>query len=233
MTSEQWNPTEEVLRPEKRSWESAEMRTVRALTSGMTRQDIDSVTKEEGQAQAERYGETEIELGNISNVFNTKDVYDHLISAVNVAMTYRDDIDEWSNEQKISGIISNEPHSKVTPEEIARKWNIGIQTAKDTVRVMTQRGIRTAIHPMTRHVRVDHLHLHQQRLKGTWYTDTLLSKVKSKFGNTCANVYTQGKFTRVVPMTLRKDAGKSLVDFTDDVGIPERLVTDGVTEFMG
>jgi hypothetical protein len=74
---------------------------------------------------------------------------------------------------------------------------------------------------MTRQVRVDHLHLHRQQLRGTWYADTLLSKVKSKMGNTCANVYMQGKFTRVVPMTSRKDAGKSLVDFTDDVGIPE------------
>jgi hypothetical protein len=63
----------------------------------------------------------------------------------------------------------------------------------------------------------------------------LLSKVKAKLGNTCANaVYTQGKFTRVVLMTLtRKGAGNSLVDFTDDVGIPERLVTDGATEFNG
>jgi hypothetical protein len=32
---------------------------------------------------------------------------------------------------------------------------------------------------------------------------------------------------------LQKDAGKSLVDFTKDVGIPERLVTDGATEFTG
>jgi hypothetical protein len=41
---------------------------------------------------------------------------------------------------------------------------------------------------------------------------------------------TQGKFTRVVPMTTRNDAaGKYLADFTDDVGIPERLVTDGAT----
>jgi hypothetical protein len=32
-------------------------------------------------------------------------------------------------------------------------------------------------------------------------------------------------------MISRKDAGKSLIDFTDDVGIPKRLVTDGATEF--
>jgi hypothetical protein len=34
-------------------------------------------------------------------------------------------------------------------------------------------------------------------------------------------------------MISRKDAGKPLIDFTDDVGIPERLVTDGATEFTG
>ena len=130
-------------------------------------------------------------------------------------------------------VVTNERHSKVTPEELSRKWSVGLQTAKDTLRVLTQKGIRTAIHPMTRRVRVDHLHLHRQRLRGTWYTDTLLSKVKSKLGNTCANVYTQGKFTRAIPMTSRKDAGKSLIEFTDDVGIPERLVTDGATEFTG
>jgi hypothetical protein len=34
-------------------------------------------------------------------------------------------------------------------------------------------------------------------------------------------------------MTSRKDAGKSPVNFTDDVGNSERLITDGVTEFTG
>jgi hypothetical protein len=121
----------------------------------------------------------------------------------------------------------------MVPEELARKSNIGIQTAKDAVRLTRQRGIRTAIHPMMRRVWVDHLNLNRQRLKGTWYTDTLLSKVKSKLGNTRANVFTQGKFTRVVPMTSRKDAGKSLIEFTDNVGIPEQLITNGATEFTG
>jgi hypothetical protein len=34
-------------------------------------------------------------------------------------------------------------------------------------------------------------------------------------------------------MTSWKDAGKSLIEFTDDVGIPEHLITDGATEFTG
>jgi hypothetical protein len=39
---------------------------------------------------------------------------------------------------------------------------------------------------------------------------TLLSKVKSKLGNTCANVYTQGKeWTRMAPMTSTKKMQES------------------------
>ena len=62
---------------------------------------------------------------------------------------------------------------------------------------------------------------------------TLLVKTKLKQGNTCANVYTQGKFTKVTSMTSRVDAGKSLIKFTDDVGIPNMLITDAATEFTG
>ena len=34
-------------------------------------------------------------------------------------------------------------------------------------------------------------------------------------------------------MISRKDAGKSLIDFTNDVGISECLIMDGATEFTG
>ena len=43
----------------------------------------------------------------------------------------------------------------------------------------------------------------------------------------------QVRFTKVVPMTAQSDVGQLLVDFTDDVGIPKRLVTDGAGEFTG
>ena len=63
--------------------------------------------------------------------------------------------------------------------------------------------------------------------------DTMFSKVKSILGNTCTNVFTQGKFTRVVPMSGSTEARKSFCDFTDDVGIPETLWVDGAGEFTG
>ena len=154
-----------------------------------------------------------------------------MIGAVNIATAFRDDIDGWAEERRMQSIITNDRHLKIEPEELSREWNIVLQTAKDTIAATKQHGVRTAVHPMSRKLQVDHLHLHRPLLRRTWYTDTLLSKIKSIRGNTCANVFTQGRFTKVVPMTARSDAGQSLVDFRDDVGITERLITDCAGEF--
>ena len=43
--------------------------------------------------------------------------------------------------------------------------------------------------------------------------------------------FTKAKFNRVVPTTVRADACKSRVEFTQDVSIPENLVTNGTGEF--
>ena len=166
-------------------------------------------------------------------VFDDRTLCRRLIGAVNIATIFSDDIDGWEEERKLQIIITNDRHSKIGQEEFSRKWDIGLQTAKDTLAATTQHGVRTAVHPVSRRLQVDHLHLHRPLLRGTWYADTLLSNVKSIRVNTCANVFTQGRFTKVVPMTARSDAGQLLVDFTEDVGIPKWLVTDGAGEFTG
>jgi hypothetical protein len=66
-----------------------------------------------------------------------------------------------------------------------------------------------------------------------WYLDTLIAKVKLLLGNKCANMFTNGKYTKVVTMASQKEAVESLVDFTDDVSVPETQVMDGTTEFTG
>jgi hypothetical protein len=64
-----------------------------------------------------------------------------------------------------------------------------------------------------------------------WFVDTLVSKVKLLLGNKVTNVFTNGKFMKVVPMQAPTNAGESLINFTDDVGILEMLTTDGAGEF--
>eukprot|EP00957_Ditylum_brightwellii_P041626 3152862-Ditylum_brightwellii.AAC.1 len=43
----------------------------------------------------------------------------------------------------------------------------------------------------------------------------------------------RGKFTQVVPMGSYKDARDLLKQVIDDFGVPECMVTDGATEFVG
>lgn len=67
-----------------------------------------------------------------------------------------------------------------------------------------------------------------------FYTDTLFSKTKSLKGNTCAQIYSNGKgFTWVEPMKSKVEAGKTLKKFIQDVGIPNALTTDGSLEQTG
>jgi hypothetical protein len=69
-----------------------------------------------------------------------------------------------------------------------------------------------ALHPMSRGLWVDHLHLHRPRLQGMCFMDMLIPKVKFLLGNKCANVFMNGKFMKVVQIVSHADAGKSLID---------------------
>jgi hypothetical protein len=62
ITSDVWNPTEEVLRPERQSRESIKMQMIRSLTSGIMKRQINSTKRDGAQTQIEQYGETDIEL---------------------------------------------------------------------------------------------------------------------------------------------------------------------------
>jgi hypothetical protein len=119
ITGDTWNPSNEVLYPGKQSCKDIEMRNIRSLTSGMTRQQIHSIMSDETKVQVEQYGETDIKLGKISCIYNPKEFCERLVSAVNIATTYRDDINQWENERKVSRIVTNDRHSKFTAEELA------------------------------------------------------------------------------------------------------------------
>ena len=133
----------------------------------------------------------------------------------------------------IGAAYSATRHSVVTPELLSRQWSIGLDTARQTLRATTQNGIRTAIHPITRRYRVDHLHLHRRRLNRTFYTDTLFSRVTSLRGHKCAQVFTDGSFTTVYPMHSKKEASDALRMFIQDVGIPDTLMADLAGEQTG
>jgi uncharacterized cupin superfamily protein len=162
-------------------------------------------------------GESELVLRSISEALVDK-AYRELpifeIEATSIAMC------------SAHGIVSATRHSKVLPDEMARKWGIGIETAKETLCVTTQRVIWQAIHPLHRRYRTDRLNLHVRRLSGQWHFDHLMSRRKSLGSKTGAWVYTNGKFTCVYPTASQWQVAETLKEFVDDVGIPEMLQAD-------
>ena len=51
--------------------------------------------------------------------------------------------------------ITNERHHLITPELLARKWGIGLEKAKETLKSTTQDCIRSVLIPLTRRYRTD------------------------------------------------------------------------------
>ena len=103
------------------------------------------------KVQVEDYGEGDHKLGKISPVYHIKSFCNSLIASMKGTTTYWDDIDDHSSgKHKASGVISKDWHMRLTIEEVARLFNMGIDMAKRTLEVTRQMGIRTAIHPMMR-----------------------------------------------------------------------------------
>lgn len=135
--------------------------------------------------------------------------------------------------RKVS-MVSQERHHKLDAQGLAKKWNIGLRTAKDTIKATTQLGIRSAVGPLTRRYRTDLMQAHHRRLNTTFYTDTMFSKSKSITGNTVAQVYTDGQgFVHVDPRTSKAMAGLTLGSLVETVGIPNKIIYDGAPEQVG
>ena len=97
----------------------------------------------------------------------------------------------------------------------------------------TTGNTRSAVHPIFRCYRVDHLHFHRKRLHTIFHTDMLFSKFVSLRGNKCAQVFTNGAFTAVYPILSKSHTGDSRRELINDVGIPDRLYADLASENTG
>ena len=151
-----------------------------------------------------------------------------MIGNVNVATAHR--------ELNFSFMGSKDRYSLVNATTMARKFRCGIETAQRTLKTTTQRSDHQTIHPLYRQYRVDHINLHRRRLDDTFYMDKLFSKVKSLNGHTCAQLITNGTFTRMYPIESKqasRNIVQALTEFTDNVGIPGTLFGDLASEQTG
>ena len=136
---------------------------------------------------------------------------------------------------QVKEVSTSKRHTEITPENMAKLWQVGLKTAKETLECTKQRGIRRSQFPIWRRYRHFWNNLNRRRLPGLWYTDTLVSKVKSFRQNRYAQIISNGRFTRVYPM--RSKAGEEVAHavsmFFEDFGVPEELFLDQATEQIG
>jgi hypothetical protein len=121
----------------------------------------------------------------------------------------------------------------VSPEELSRKWRVGINTARQTLKATTQQGIQTAAHPLTHRYCANHFTNRCRRLNTQFYSDTVFATTKSLKGNKCAQVFTAKDFIRFHPMDSKQNCHQALQVFAEDVRIPSDLCADGAAELTG
>jgi hypothetical protein len=179
-------------------------------------------------------------LTKISDTFDDGALTERIIANVNVvSANHQESNDETPKEgdppRKILSINSETRHTTITVEEVCQKFRCGIETAKKTLQKTTQRGIRRSLNPLHRRYRTYHPDLHRNRLDVSFSSDTLFAKVKSLQGNSCAQLYTTGKYTKLYPMPDKTAAsiGETILDVFNNVGIPNKMVTDLGSEMVG
>jgi hypothetical protein len=193
---------------------------------------IQRMQRHAAQALRNETRETDLHLSSVSEAYCPQLFAQRLVESVNIES--RQEMDERET-RAIKQVQSNTRHSVITPERVSRVFGVGLNTAKQTLAVTTQQGIRRAVHPLTRRYRVDHLNLNRNKLGGQWYLDRLIAQKKSINQMTSAWIYTNGHFTEAYPVTKgdKIEAAACLNEFCTDVGVPANLKSDRAGELVG
>jgi hypothetical protein len=157
------------------------------------------------------------------------DLYDHVIASVTVAAAddVGDGLDSHEDEEvyergpevrKIAGLSTDERRSVITPEILSRRFGIGRESAKKTLRVTTQAGIRNVLAPTEQKVRKKLDHLKFPTLSGRIYTDTMIAKRPSIRQHKAVQVFLDGSgFDHFYPIDTKGDAHEALLDHIKEV----------------
>jgi hypothetical protein len=89
----------------------------------------------------------------------------------------------------VANTQSGNPSYTVTKEYLSNLWNIGVNTAAQTLQVMMQKGICNAVHPIMQRFATKQTRLRYDQLAsrhGRFYLDTFFSDHRSTRGNTMA-----------------------------------------------
>ena len=104
-----------------------------------------------------------------------------IIQQVQIEDPLKDSANYWT-------LISKDRHSILTPHVLAERFGIGPHRARATIRATMQKGIRSAILPLSHRYKTDRFY-DTKRLRGKFATDTFYPTTKSLLGYTSSQVY--------------------------------------------
>jgi hypothetical protein len=154
-----------------------------------------------------------------------------VLAGVNPTLLDGDFLLDLQASVQVSATQSSTRHPEVKAHTLAQRWGIGLEAAQRTLKVTTQLGIRSAIHPLHRRYRTKQTQLRYNRLNTKFYADVTFASQVSTRGNTCGTMFVNDiDFSHFVPMKRKGDAGDALAELFEDKGVPTHLHTDGAKE---
>ena len=120
----------------------------------------------------------------------------------------------------------------VSVTELARVFNIGMETAEKTLRATEQLCIRSSGHPsLSRRFSTNDRMLRYRRVSSDVFMDTFFASVPSMKKNKCVQVFcTDFCYFHVKSMEMKCDAPKAVKRFFKEVGVPPNLICDPAPE---
>jgi hypothetical protein len=103
-------------------------------------------------------------------VFDIGNMSKRLIASIKVASPPRQ-ISQVKTEAQdlppIKTFQSKGRHSSVSPEDLSKRWQIGLEQSKETLKRTTQRVIRSAVMPLARRYRADRMFQNKRLANGS------------------------------------------------------------------
>jgi hypothetical protein len=167
---------------------------------------------------AETFSDTPIKLQALSLTLDDSSLLQEMKSHVHIS------------EVKMSSLTADmRDGGGVDVATLEKNFGIGIEAAKRTRLVTTQRGVKLMIHPsLSVRFRINDRQLRYRRIPVTCFTDTMFSNFKSRQGNKASQVFcTANGWKRDFPMAKEKDSHEALSLLFHRDGVPNVMVMDG------
>jgi len=160
----------------------------------------------------------------------------HIMSLSRNLINISDSFDDYSFLNRSIQVATTAKKPRVSSEQLAQRWGIGLDTAAKTIHVTTQRGVRNVTGHLERRLKTKQAHSRYPQLggrHGRFYTDTFFASTPTLRTCKSAQLYTNDiGFMKVYPMQNKSETHETLNAFIHEVGIPYELHSDDAKELM-